>query len=269
MADIIQTVARGKRTRTDVVSALSVGGLIRPSDLEPLTTAAVEFGFLREEGEILAVSEQGAAFERYVSALGEEEQSEESRTDDGVSEASARPILMELCATFPPPWADAMVSALGGRIRKTSEGYRKVVSDAASKLCVVTPFVDVSVLQMCLESKHSKELEFSMITSDEKLAQQFASGQNWRLQKLGKIVGGRFKSGCVYYLRDAQTIAHAKLWCSERAVFVTSANVTSDSITDNFELGIYTDDDEAVATTWEILAQAFKMSDLTCIFKSP
>ena len=266
IADIIQTVANGKTNRDEVVTALSVGGMLNPSDLQALATAAVEFGFLTENGQTLGVSNHGSAFERYVSALSEEEGFVEST--NAPREALDRPTLMELCATFPPPWVTVMASQLGDRVRMTRDGYKKVVSDARTKLCLVTPFVDIAVLQMCLESKHSIGLDFFMITSEQDLTKEWPSGRNFNMEKLRNILAGRFRSGSVFYLRHAQTIAHAKIWCSERAVFVTSANVTSDSITENFELGIYTDEEETVATVWEVLEQAFKMSDLTCILKS-
>ena len=63
----------------------------------------------------------------------------------------------------------------------------------------------------------------------------------------------RYKDVEIYFVKKDLSISHAKIFCSEKSLFVTSANVKKDSLSENFELGIFTERKDLIRTVEEIL----------------
>ncbi len=262
MADVIQAVGNRSQDLGGVTTLLSTGGILRKTEVESLTILATELGFIRDLDGNLTRTRQGAAFERFVVEM-------DSRKKEWEHPPLEHTVEIGLCATVPPRWVPTLSAMFGDRLQRTTAGPKMVVEEAAGRVVVVSPFIDVQVLQMCLEQAYAKNVEFVIITSEQKLIREYRSGRNYEREKLAKLIGSRFKRGKVFYLESGQSIAHAKVWSGERSVFVTSANIKSDSLTDNLELGIYTDEPEVVSTVREFLDRVIRMEELTCILEVP
>ena len=120
---------------------------------------------------------------------------------------------------------------------------KRVVADAQLELLIVTPFLDVPLLQSCFENvKRKRDAMIKILTSDKKIIQyRESSSGNMLLNEIKKLLESRFKHGQVFYLQEDMSIAHAKIFCSDKSMFITSANIKKDSISENFEAGIYTE----------------------------
>lgn len=258
IADIIERVDSGRVTSEDLKKAMTSAGELTASELESLVLLARELGFLEvDERERYSTTRNGRSFERYMTELDKAEFDGEPNIDRGTT--------LKLCVTVPPMWARHIREAFLDTITDTVEAQRAVAEGARKELLIISPFIDVAVLQLALKDVQKKEVDLTIITSEPALKKQYAGGTNYELKKLEGLIRSRFRSGHVYFLRAETTIAHAKVWCSDRSVFVTSANIKSDSTTDNLEVGIYTDDPELLTVTREFASRLFKLGGLNCI----
>jgi len=262
IADIIQTVSDRDWESSGIANALAATGALRRSEIESLTVLATRFGFLKDARGTISATQEGRAFRRYMSDL-------DSRVETWNSPPLEQAIESQICATLPPRWGSELKELFGEKLQTTSEGIKMVVSDATTKLVAVTPYLDVQILQMCLADTYAKQVDFSLITSDERLRKEYPSGRNYTKEKLSKLISTRFHGGKVFHFENGQSIAHSKVWSSERSVFITSANLQSDSITDNFEVGLYTDEPDVVQTIRALLEKVARMEELICILRVP
>jgi phosphatidylserine/phosphatidylglycerophosphate/cardiolipin synthase-like enzyme len=131
------------------------------------------------------------------------------------------------------------------------EAEKNVIRDCKEKLYVVTPYLEVEVLQMLLNQSDTSSAECTIITSDEKRI--VSDSRN--LNKLRTVLKQRFRSAKILFLKDAMIVAHAKIWLCERSVLITSANVMSNSQTNNFEMGVYTDNPQIVKTCDTLISE--------------
>jgi hypothetical protein len=176
---------------------------------------------------------------------------------------------LKLCVTLPPRWKGDLRDVFSDKLTDTITGERMVSEDARSSLVIISPFIDVGVLQLALVNVLPGAVELTIITSEPLLAREFRGSKNYELEKLRNLIASRFKSGVVYHLAEANSIAHAKVWCSEKSVLITSANVKSDSATDNLEMGIFTDDVETVLAVNEFVKKLLRAGGLRCLLQCP
>lgn len=265
VADVVHIVNSGKMTLDEVRTALASSGDLRKAEIESLTRLSKEFGFLVENREHrLKATVAGLAFERYVTALDSEilkADSDTPRIDRGTE--------LKVCITVPPMWVENIEKNFGSVTEHTLTGQKLVAEGAKTQLVIVTPFLDVGIMQVALRGIYAKSAELVVVTSEPSLAKEYPGGTNFKIQKLGALIKSRFKSGKVFFVGNETSIAHAKVWCSDRSLLVTSANVKPDSATDNLEIGIYSDDAELVGTMKSLLSQILKMDGVRCLLMIP
>ncbi len=253
-------VDSGKGSEEEIKDALFTKDL-KKIEIESIVRLAKEFSFLTEKLNALHTTKAGRAFERYVAAV-----------DTLVTESDSKPSIdrgteLKLCITAPPMWARKLNGKFGDIIAHTQYGQKLVAEDTEERLTIITPFLDVGIMQVALKDVYSKNAELIIITSEPSLVKTYPGGINFRLQKIADIIKSRFKTGSVFYLNQDNSIVHAKVWCSDRSLFVTSANVKPDSTTDNLEIGVYTDDPELVSTMRNLVDYIIKMEGINCLLK--
>jgi len=265
IADVVSAVQNGKITLEDVENSLSSSGDLRKTEIESVARLAKEFGFVEEDQQNeLRATKAGLAFERYVSVV----DSETMKSDVGTLDIDSGTDL-KVCITVPPIWAAKTSESFGDIVETTLAGQRFVAEDVKTRLVIVSPFLDIGIMQVALKDVYAKNAELIIVTSEPALAKTYPGGKNFKILKLGAVIRSRFKSGKVLFMRQGNSIAHAKVWCSDRSVLVTSANVKPDSTTDNLEIGIYTDDVELVATVQSFLNHILSMEGIKCLLKIP
>lgn len=127
---------------------------------------AKEFGFIKEDQENnLSVSKAGLAFERYVSVV----DSQIMRSDAGAPKID-RETELKVCITVPPMWLKRISGSFGNLIEHTAAGQRFVAEDAQTLLIIVSPFLDVGVMQVVLKDIYAKNVELIIVTSEPTLA---------------------------------------------------------------------------------------------------
>jgi hypothetical protein len=258
IADIVERIDDGLVTFEDLKKSMTQTGELKTSELESLLLLAMELGFLgADERERYATTKTGRSFERYMTELDKVEFDKAPDIDRGTS--------LKLCVTVPPPSSKQLKGLFLDLLTDTLDAQRAVAEEARKELLIISPFIDVAVLQLALKDVRKKEVDLTVITSEPALRRQYPSGVNFELKKLEGLIRSRFKSGRVYFLKEETTIAHAKVWCSDRSVLVTSANIKSDSTTDNLEVGIYTDDPELLALMRDFASRFLKLGGLRCI----
>ena len=264
LADIVQTIQSRKQGIEELKTALSNADLKR-TQIESMTILAKEFGFITEnETKELQVTEEGLAFERYVTTI-----NSLAMESDIVPTEIDRGTELKVCLTVPPMWRAQLDQQFGDTIEHTLVGEKLVAEDTENCLIIVTPFLDIGIMQVALRDTYAKKAELIIVTSEPNLIKQFDRGNNFWIQKLEGIIKSRFKSGKVLFLSNDTSIAHAKVWCSDRSLLVTSANVKPDSTTDNLEIGVYTDDPELVSTMRSLLNRIVEMEGIRCLLKIP
>ena len=256
-------VGSGKSTVEDVKTALASEDL-KKTEIESMTRLAKEFGFVAGNQKELQATGEGLAFKRYVIALN----SLVMQSED-VTPSIDRGTDLKVCITVPPMWGKEVARNFGDIIEDTLTGQRLVAEDTKDRLFIVTPFLDVGIMQVALKDIYAKDAELIILTSEESLMKTYPGGTNYKLKNLSAFIMARFRAGKIFFLNTDASIAHAKVWCSDKSVLVTSANVKADSATDNLEVGIYTNDPELVATMRSLLDQILKMGGLPCLTIPP
>jgi hypothetical protein len=258
IADIVERIDDGLVTFEDLKKSMTQTGELKMSELESLLLLATELGFLEaDEQEQYATTKTGRSFERYMTELDKVEFDETPDIDRGTA--------LKLCVTVPPPSSRQLKGLFLDLLTDTLDAQRTVAEEARKELLIISPFIDVAVFQLVLKDVQKKEVDLTVITSEPALRRQYPGGVNFELKKLEGLIRSRFKSGRVYFLREETAIAHAKVWCSDRSILVTSANIKSDSTTDNLEVGIYTDDPELLALMRDFASRFLKLGGLRCI----
>ena len=133
--------------------------------------------------------------------------------------------------------------------------------------CGTTLAVFKKVIMIKITRKPNATLK--ILTSEEKLVKYTKSPDyNFILNEIGKLIKSRFKKGQIFYMKKDMSISHAKIFCSETSLFVGSANLKKDSITENFEAGIYTERKDLIKVVMETIDFIVEGNLLECIFNT-
>jgi hypothetical protein len=262
IADIIQEVSSGTKAIDDVKKALSRNGMLRATEVESLTMLAMKLGFIEGSDDNLSTTKSGIAFEQYMTSLDEQEMAFEEGAPNKTPTID-KGTEFKLCVTVPPKMMSGVKLKFGDSLVDTLTGQKMVTDDCNGQLIIVSPYLDPAVLQLGLSSIYSKETELIVITS-EKDFMKYKDNNYW-LINLKKFINNRFAHGKIFYLEELSSIAHAKVWCCQKSALITSANVQSNSSTENLEIGIYTDDPIVVGTLWSFLNFILSEGGLKCI----
>lgn len=262
IADIISSVSSGTKIIDDIKKKLSYNGMLRPTEIESLTMLAMKMGFIEGPDDNISITKSGIAFEQYITSLNEQEMTFEEETPNKIPFID-KGTEFKLCVTVPPKMISRVKLKFGDSLVDTLTGQRMVTDDCDGQLIIISPYLDPAVLQLGLSSFYSKVTELIVITS-EKDFMKYKDNNYW-LINMKKFINNRFAHGKIFYLEELSSIAHAKVWCCQKSALITSANVQSNSSTENLEIGIYTDDRTLVGTLWSFIQFILSEGDLRCI----
>jgi hypothetical protein len=240
--------AKSGPPEADLTAEISDSADVGPTRVRSLELLGQELGFLERNAAGFHSTSTGAKFANYIAAHRSEV------PESGTTEAH----VFQICTTMPPSWQEAFRAAFGGLILNTEAAERQVVEAAQRRLLIVAAFLDPDVLQLKLQGIHRPHVSVVVLTSDPRLAQRFPDG-NWRLRRLFEVLGRRFADISVFHFARDGMIVHAKLWVSEGAFFLTSANVSGNSAADNMEVGIYSADPALSRTLGMVVDTALEM----------
>lgn len=245
LADVLNGSGDGTLYIDQLISSMTDSSNLKTTDVESVVRLARRFGFIKIDDDVfIKTSIEGNEFGKFLnSSFSLEEEPKEIPVDE-----------TSLSVTL-PPFCLPLSPSTKNEINSTSTTMKRVVSDAQKELIVVTPFLDVSLLQMCFENVRRKRDAIVRILTSEASLISYRDTQkgNLKLEEIRKLLSSRFKSGQVYYLEKEMSIAHAKIFCSDKSMFITSANLKKDSISENFEAGIYTERKDIIKTTSELI----------------
>lgn len=232
--DILLTVEQESTTIDKLLEKMTANSSLMRTEVESNTRLARRFGFLEDSDEKISVTVQGKEFVKQMQILRENDTDE--KVDVKVVDEASVSITL-------PPFCNPLPLGIKNNISSTSSTIKRVVSDAENELYIASPFLDLGLLQVCFENVRRKPNATVVILTSERSLLQYKDSTkgNFPLQELGKLLKSRFKSGKVFYMDKDMSISHAKIFCSDKSMLVTSANIKKDSITENFELGIYTE----------------------------
>jgi PLD-like domain len=229
--------------------------------VEALVRLSIRFGFIVDaEKEVLSITQEGQEFVKHVISLREIQTSQDDARVEVFDESSLSVTLPHFCQPLP--------LNIKNEISFTFSTMKQVITDAEKIIYISTPILDIPLLQSCFENVTRKpNATIKILTSEEKLIKYKNSQDvNFYLNEIGKLIKSRFRNGKVFYLNEDMSISHAKIFCSESSLFVGSANLKKDSITENFELGIYTERKDLINLVIQILDFVLATERPKCIY---
>ncbi len=280
LADILRTVEGGKNSIELVVDLLSQRPFVLRTDILGLVPLAIKFGFLIDQDKKLNITQTGRDFMNYVDSTSEEissisnpteknyptldktlkEIAEKYKTKDDdvyddmneirqqVSKSiSFAPEMSEdyetlLTITMPISSEEKIPPELRGQVMFHEGAVEKVIQNTSGEFLVSTYTLDVPVFMNFVKNINTKRLNCKLILGDAEKIKDEKTNFQLSLNALKKFMDVHFDKYEIRLVRELQKgfVSHAKIWLSEKAVVITSANVTINSTSDNFEAGIYT-----------------------------
>ncbi len=280
VADILRTVDNGKNSLELVVDLLSQRPFVLRTDIMGLIPLAIKFGFLTDNDKKLDITQSGRDFMNYVDSTSEEvssisnptehdyspldktlkEIAEKYKTqDDDVykdmneirqlisKNISFAPEMSEdyetlLTVTMPFSSEEKIPPELRGQVMFHEAGVEKVLQNASGEFLVSTYTLDVPVFMNFVKNINTKKLFCKLILGDAEKLLDSKTNFQLSIHALKKFMDAHFDKYEIRLVRELKKgfVSHAKIWLSEKAVVITSANVTINSSSDNFEAGVYT-----------------------------
>ena len=192
----------------------------------------------------ISVTDAGKSFDNFLSTL--PKHTEQKSNNENIS----------INFTIPPS-ASPLPIELSAGVKTTTTAIKDVIATAEEFLYVVSPFLDPGILQMLFEATPKKpNCKIYILTSDPNLSGRFP----YRLKELFKFIKARFHSGEIHFLDEQMSIAHAKIFCSEKSMVASSANLKKDSMSENFEAGLYTETEEIIEVAKKMINHVIKTS---------
>jgi len=262
IGDILLELNKKKERYVNIVEDMTSNSNLKRSEVEALVRLCRRFGFIKDiDGEILCISNEGQEFLKYIFSLQEKETEEYVPDMDVFDESSISITLPHFCHPIP--------LHLKNQITFTFETMKRVIADAQKILYISTPNLDLPLLQGCFENVTRKpNATVKILTSEDKLIKYKSHDNNFILNEIGKLIRSRFKNGQIFYLKKDMSISHAKIFCSETSLFIGSANLKKDSITENFEAGIYTERKDLINVIAETIDLIIDSDILECILNT-
>ena len=257
MRDVLLQI-RVESSTIDLLSYnMTSSSSLKTAQIESVVRLAKRFGFVRDEG-VLSLTKEGNSFCNHLTSL--QESKDELENVHIIDESSISITL--------PPFCRALPLDLKNEIAFTSETIRHVMRNASRKMYVVSPLLNHDLFQSFFENIRPKpNAVITILTSERKLT-KFQNGPmgNLILEEIGKLLKSRFKYGRIYYMEKDMSISHAKIFCSDKSLLVTSANVKKNSISENFELGIYTERQDLIRNVTGIIEHLLEHGKARCIY---
>lgn len=264
LRDIIMELEKNPQNMGELIIKITSNSSLKQSDIETSAILGKRLGFIEiHPDESMKTTVEGTSFAKHITAM----EADEEQVNPPVSIFDESSIGITMPHFFLP-----IPLEIKNKILFTRETIGNVISDAQKITYIVTPFLDIPILQSFFENVRRKpEGVINIVTSEENLQKWKNSTQgNFILDELGKLLKSRYKQGAIYFVKKDMSISHAKIFCSENSLFVTSANVKKDSLSENFELGILTERKDLISTVIEILEFIIDSRYAQCIheFKS-
>lgn len=267
MSEILRAVHEESNTIKKVLNLMKGRPLVKGNEIISLIVLAKQFGFLSGNENILEITNEGLSFMGYVETeIPKRIEKVEAEISEDVAEikkdvkkdtaeliTKILGIGNKIIETSPdlessntfltvtlPPRKEIPVEYRSSIILN-QEAEKRVMQDCEQNMIIVSPYIEVNALKFILHQSYIEDAELLIITSDKDNFDR----PYWK-KNLNAVIKQHFKKGRILKLIDEQMIAHAKIWLSEKSVLITSANVLTNSQTNNFEMGIYTDNQEIV-----------------------
>ncbi len=280
MAEILNAVYKKNDTIEKVLVLMKGRPLVKGSEIISLIGLAKQFGFLSSNANYIEITNAGLSFMGYVeteipkrieeieseisSDVAEIKKSEKKDTSELITKIlgignkmiESSPDLGSsntyVTVTLPP--RKEIPIDCRSNIILNQDAEKKVMQDCEQKMIIVSPYIEVNALKFILHQSYIEDAELLIITSDANNIER----DYWK-KNLNAVIKQHFKKGKIMKLIDEGMIAHAKIWLSEKSVLITSANVLTNSQTNNFEMGIYTDNQEVVNSCKKMIDEVLPM----------
>lgn len=276
MSEILRAIYEKHDSVVTVLNLMKGRPLVKGSEIISLIGLAKQFGFLSGSDNSLTITNEGLSFMGYIEVeipkkiekaeaeiseeVAEIEKSEKKDTSKLITKIlevgnkmiETSPDLESsntfVTVTLPPRKMIPIEYRSSIILNKDAE--IKVMQDCEKNMIIVSPYIEVNALKFILHQSYVEDAELIIITSDENNIDK----DYWK-KNLNAVIRQHFKRGKILKLLDEQMIAHAKIWLSEKSVLITSANILTNSQTNNFEMGIYTDNQEIVNSCKKIIGE--------------
>lgn len=258
--DVLLIIEKKQVTIDELLETMTTSSSLMRTEIESHARLARRFGFLDwENEEKLSVTITGKEFIKNMNAL--KEKVDENVEDVKIVDESSISITL-------PPFCGSLPLSIKNNIAFTSDTMKRIAGDAVNEMYIVSPIINPSLLQSCFENVRRKpNATLTILTSEDDLIRyQNGPKGNLVLEEIGKLIKSRFRQGKVFYMKKDMSIAHAKIFCSDRSLFITSANIKKNSLTENFELGVYTERKDLINTVKELLNFLVDSGRAKCIY---
>lgn len=258
--DVLLIIEKKQVTIDELLETMTTSSSLMRTEIESHARLARRFGFLDwENEEKLSVTITGKEFIKNMNTL--KEKVDENIEDVKIVDESSISITL-------PPFCGSLPLSIKNNIAFTSDTMKRIAGDAVNEMYIVSPIINPSLLQSCFENVRRKpNATLTILTSEDDLIRyQNGPKGNLVLEEIGKLIKSRFRQGKVFYMKKDMSIAHAKIFCSDRSLFITSANIKKNSLTENFELGVYTERKDLINTVKELLNFLVDSGRAKCIY---
>lgn len=258
--DVLLIIEKKQVTIDELLETMTTSSSLMRTEIESHARLARRFGFLDwENEEKLSVTITGKEFIKNMNTL--KEKVDENVEDVKIVDESSISITL-------PPFCGSLPLSIKNNIAFTSDTMKRIAGDAVNEMYIVSPIINPSLLQSCFENVRRKpNATLTILTSEDDLIRyQNGPKGNLVLEEIGKLIKSRFRQGKVFYMKKDMSIAHAKIFCSDRSLFITSANIKKNSLTENFELGVYTERKDLINTVKELLNFLVDSGRAKCIY---
>jgi len=200
-------------TIDELLETMTTSSSLMRTEIESHARLARRFGFLDwENEEKLSVTVTGKEFIKNMNTL--KEKVDENVEDVKIVDESSISITL-------PPFCGPLPLSIKNNIAFTSDTMKRIAGDAVNEMYIVSPIITPSLLQSCFENVRRKpNATLTILTSEDDLIRyQNGPKGNLVLEEIGKLIKSRFRQGKVFYMKKDMSIAHAKIFCSDRSLF--------------------------------------------------
>ena len=297
MANIIRIINQGKNTVNLVTEHLSQQPMVLVTDVIALIPLAKKFGFVDGEEKDLRITKSGLDFMNYIEGVSEEISLFSNPMDEDYSTIDKKikdigrkyekkdsdvfhdiqkireevskainfaPEISEddellLTASIPPNVREKIPPAFSEITIRHDDAVKKVLQNTSKELLIATFSLDVNVFRMLVDRWNTQKITCKLIIADDKFKNKQLDP--YHLIPLKKVLNSHFIDSEIRYIRTGDFVSHAKIWLSEKAVHITSANIAINSQTDNFELGIYSTKSYLVESCRTLMEKVWKIGE--------
>lgn len=286
LADIVRVIESGKNSTELITTIFSTRSNILKTDVLGLILLGYQFGFLSGDDKNITVTKSGRHFMHYVEDTADKisqitnpadekyspldnvlKQIEDKyQTSDSEIVSDLLKIRQAIYATIvfspdlqiysetlltvsmPPSGVGQKIPSKLNHVIFHDVAIKNVIENATKEVLIATYTFDVPLFKTLLANINSKKLTCKIIVGDN--SKLGTRDYTYGVEALKKFLDSHFTSYEIRLVKDTSKnyISHAKMWISEKAVLITSANIAFNSSIDNFEAGVYSTQDELIGS---------------------